>query len=67
LQGALLTEVHDRLNRVGHQPAGRDAASVVAALTDWGGIENLEERIDGSHTVDRVVLAMLRQKAGAAE
>jgi uncharacterized Ntn-hydrolase superfamily protein len=67
LHGAVLAEVHDRLNRVGHPPAGRDAASVVAALTDWGGIENLEERIDGSHTVDRVVLAMLRQKAGAAE
>jgi uncharacterized Ntn-hydrolase superfamily protein len=67
LEGALLAEVRDRLSRVGHQPAGPDAASVVTALTDWGGIENLEERIDGSQTIDRVVLAMLRQKAGAAE
>lgn len=67
LEGALLAEVHDRLCRVGHAPAGTDAGSLVAAIADWGGIENLEERIDGSDTIDRVVLAMLRQKAGAAE
>lgn len=63
----LLGEVHDLLRRVGHLPSAVDTPEVISALREWGGIENLEERIDDSPTIDPVVLDMLRDKAGAAE
>jgi uncharacterized Ntn-hydrolase superfamily protein len=58
LTGDLATEVRDRLAALGHTgeptPAGLDAA-----LADWAGIENLEERIVAGR-VDPLVLAHLR-------
>lgn len=48
LEGALATEVADRLQRLGYQ-----------SLEDWAGVENFEERLspDG---IDELVLAQLR-------
>jgi uncharacterized Ntn-hydrolase superfamily protein len=66
LDGELLDEVHRALAAVGHPPADDTAASVVAALRDWAGIENLEERVGSGDAVDPVVLAVLREKSGAA-
>jgi len=39
---------------------GRLAALGYVTLADWAGVENLEERIDGSDKIDPVVLAALR-------
>jgi uncharacterized Ntn-hydrolase superfamily protein len=58
LDGELATEVRDRLGALGHTgdsiPGGLDAA-----LGDWAGIENLEERIVAGW-IDPLVLAHLR-------
>jgi len=46
---ALRAEISERLAALGH-----------ATLDDWAGVENLEERVDGSDRIDPVVLAALR-------
>ncbi len=46
---ALRAEIDERLAALGH-----------ATLADWAGVENLEERVDGSDRIDPVVLAALR-------
>ncbi len=46
---ALRAEIDERLAALGH-----------ATLDDWAGVENLEERVDGSDRIDPVVLAALR-------
>jgi uncharacterized Ntn-hydrolase superfamily protein len=66
LDGELLDEVRRALAAVGHPPADDTAASVTAALRDWAGIENLEERVGSGDAIDPVVLAVLREKSGAA-
>lgn len=45
----LRAEIDERLAALGH-----------ATLDDWAGVENLEERVDGSASIDPVVLAALR-------
>jgi uncharacterized Ntn-hydrolase superfamily protein len=55
------------LGLVGHPPADEGLPAVQAALWDWAGIENLEERIVDGDRLDPVVLQMLRDKAAAAE
>lgn len=62
LTGELAREVHDRLVLVGHAPAGPGSDHLEAALRDWAGIENLEERmLDGR--IDPMVLDVLRRSA----
>jgi uncharacterized Ntn-hydrolase superfamily protein len=48
----LRAELHERLAALGH-----------ATLDDWAGVENLEERVDGTDAIDPVVLAALRGAA----
>lgn len=57
LTGALADEVRARLAQLGHvaRPAGLDEA-----LTDWAGVENLEERLLPGR-VDPLVLEALRE------
>jgi uncharacterized Ntn-hydrolase superfamily protein len=50
LEGGLRTEVDERLTRLGYD-----------TLDSWAGVENLEERVDGSDAIDPVVLDALRQ------
>jgi uncharacterized Ntn-hydrolase superfamily protein len=61
LTGELAEEVRGRLRALGHTgaptPAGLDAA-----LTDWAGIENLEERLVAGR-IDPLVLVHLRDQA----
>jgi len=56
LDGELADEVRQRLASLGHA-----ADSLDAALADWAGIENLEERMLPGK-IDPVVLRMLREK-----
>jgi uncharacterized Ntn-hydrolase superfamily protein len=46
----LRQELEHRLAALGH-----------ATLEDWAGVENLEERVDGTDAIDPVVLAALRE------
>ena len=48
----LRAELDERLAALGH-----------ATLADWAGVENLEERVDGTDAIDPVVLAALREHA----
>jgi uncharacterized Ntn-hydrolase superfamily protein len=50
LEGELRAEVEERLAKLGHD-----------SLETWAGVENLEERVDGSDAVDPVVLEALRE------
>ena len=50
LEGDLRAEVDERLTRLGYDTLG-----------SWAGVENLEERVDGSDAIDPVVLAALRE------
>ena len=50
LQGGLRTEVDERLARLGHD-----------SLQSWAGVENLEERVDGTEAIDPVVLEAIRE------
>jgi uncharacterized Ntn-hydrolase superfamily protein len=50
LEGALGEEVQERLARLGYD-----------SLDAWAGVENLEERVDGSEGIDPVVLETLRE------
>ena len=45
-------EIRERLGKLGHD-----------SLTEWAGVENLEERVDGEDTIDPVVLEELRAKS----
>ena len=56
LEGDLADEVRDRLGRLGHHADDLDAA-----LADWAGIENYEERMLAGR-IDPIVLDQLRQK-----
>jgi uncharacterized Ntn-hydrolase superfamily protein len=49
LEGDLRVEVDERLTQLGY-----------ATLDAWAGVENLEERVDGSDAIDPVVLEALR-------
>lgn len=51
LRDELAAEVRERLAGLGY-----------AALADWAGVENLEERVDGEDAIDPVVLAALRRQ-----
>lgn len=64
LEGALRTEVRERLAARGHV-AEATAAGLDAALADWAGIENLEERIVPGR-IDPLVLAHLRHGSEGA-
>lgn len=57
LTGELADEVRRRLGALGHEQGDLDAA-----LADWAGIENLEERMVAG-AIDPVVLDVLRQKS----
>jgi uncharacterized Ntn-hydrolase superfamily protein len=57
LDGDLADEVRGRLARLGYHTPDVDDA-----LSGWGGVENLEERLL-AHKIDPVVLEMLRQKS----
>lgn len=50
LENDLRAEVDDRLARLGYD-----------SLDSWAGVENLEERVDGSDAIDPVVLVALRE------
>jgi len=50
LDGALGDEVRERLAGLGY-----------TSLSDWAGVENLEERVDGADAIDPVVLDALRE------
>ena len=56
LEGALGDEVRERLAQLGYD-------GEPAALLDWAGVENLEERVDGADAIDPVVLEALRDAA----
>lgn len=56
LDGALADEVRERLGSLGHTADNLDAA-----LVDWAGIENLEERMV-TGKIDPLVLQVLREK-----
>jgi uncharacterized Ntn-hydrolase superfamily protein len=58
LEDDLATEVRQRLAALGHPDDGTPAG-LDAALADWAGIENLEERIVAGR-IDPLVLAYLR-------
>ena len=49
----LRAELHERLGKLGYE-----------TLTDWAGVENLEERVEGEDAIDPVVLEELRRKSG---
>ena len=59
LTGALADEVRSRLADAGYPAHSADAAGLDAALTDWAGVENLEERLVPGR-IDPLVLAQLR-------
>ena len=48
----LRTEIADRLAVLGYE-----------SLDEWAGVENLEMRVDGTDTVDPVVLERLRERS----
>jgi uncharacterized Ntn-hydrolase superfamily protein len=48
----LRKEINERLGRLGYE-----------SLTEWAGVENLEERVVGEDMVDPVVLEALREKS----
>jgi uncharacterized Ntn-hydrolase superfamily protein len=50
IEGELRAEVEERLGRLGHE-----------SLEEWAGVENLEERVNGSAAIDPVVLEALRK------
>jgi uncharacterized Ntn-hydrolase superfamily protein len=50
VDAALRRELDERLGRLGYE-----------TLSDWAGVENLEERVDGEDAIDPVVLDALRR------
>ncbi len=63
LEPPLLDEVYGLLVQVDHPPAAAEPAAVRAALWDWAGVENLEERIAAGPVIDPLVLEVLRLRA----
>lgn len=63
LNGAALDEVYGLLTQLGHPPAAAAVDAVDAAMWDWAGVENLEERLSPGAGIDPVVLDVLRLKA----
>jgi uncharacterized Ntn-hydrolase superfamily protein len=59
----IAAEVREHLTVLGHPPQGDDLLSIGAALWDWAGVENLEERVPQAPVIDPVVLQILRDKA----
>jgi uncharacterized Ntn-hydrolase superfamily protein len=59
----IAAEMARYLTALGHPPADGKLASISAALWDWAGIENLEERVVDGPRIDPVVLKILREKA----
>lgn len=55
LDGTLRDEVRTRLTQLGYEE------ELAAALLDWAGVENLEERVDGADAIDPIVLESLRE------
>ena len=55
LEGALGDEVRERLAMLGYDSV------LETALGNWAGVENLEERVDGTAAIDPVVLEALRE------
>jgi uncharacterized Ntn-hydrolase superfamily protein len=53
LEGELRAEVDERLARLGYD-----------SLDAWAGVENLEDRVNGSEAIDPVVLEALREASG---
>jgi uncharacterized Ntn-hydrolase superfamily protein len=70
LDGPLKDEVAHLLTRVGHRPAGADAASVTQAVLEWAFTEDLDDRLIADHIppdqIDPVVVDYLRYRAGEA-
>jgi uncharacterized Ntn-hydrolase superfamily protein len=69
IDAAIARELQALLGRVGyyHGPAsGVYDAATRAALEQYGGVENLEERLVSATHIDPLVLAYLREKIGAA-
>jgi uncharacterized Ntn-hydrolase superfamily protein len=68
LDNQLRAEVALMLDRVGHRPAGDDAAAVTAALWQWAFTEDLDDRLRADNLppdqIDLVVLDYLRYRAG---
>ena len=52
VDNGLRKEIEDRLAVLGFE-----------SLEDWAGVENLEERVDGTDSIDPVVLERLRTKS----
>jgi uncharacterized Ntn-hydrolase superfamily protein len=64
LDGPLAAEVAAHLGAVmGRAPDPADADGLWAALEEWGGRENLEERLTKPGWIDPVVLGVLREQA----
>jgi hypothetical protein len=59
----VLLEVGQLLAQVGYPASGSGPDAVMAALADWAGVENLEERLQDQPLLDPVVLGVLRTKA----
>jgi uncharacterized Ntn-hydrolase superfamily protein len=55
VDGALEAELRERLARLGYD------GELAVALDRWAGVENLEERVNGTDAVDPVLLEALRQ------
>ena len=55
LDGTLGDEVRERLTRLGYE------GGLAAALRNWAGVENLEERVGGADAIDPIVLEALRE------
>jgi uncharacterized Ntn-hydrolase superfamily protein len=70
LAGPLRDEVALLLDRVGHRPAGSDAAAVTEAVLQWAFTEDLDDRLRADNLppdqIDPVVVDYLRYRAGAA-
>ena len=69
LEGALLKEVQSLLRKLGYYQGTIGAPfdeATRAALFDYAGMENLEERLPEGASIDRVVLQFLRQSGNPA-
>jgi uncharacterized Ntn-hydrolase superfamily protein len=58
IDGALATELGERLSRLGYD------GELAQAFPAWAGTENLEERVEGVERIDPVVLEALRKQSG---
>ncbi|MGH9107456.1 MAG: DUF1028 domain-containing protein [Acidimicrobiales bacterium] len=67
VQGGVLAQLRDALGELGYRVADGTAATVMAALEEWAGRENLEKRVAHGAMVDPVVLRMLQSRAGTTQ